>query len=78
LTNEVSAATNESLLGAIALSRGVDPELLRPVLFASPRYLDEAFAAADKEFGGVDRYLRDGLGLDDSDTARLRGRLLEG
>ena len=77
LTNEVSAAGNEALLGAIAKSRGVDVELLRPVLVAEPRYLDEAFRAAEREFGGVDGYLRDGLGLDERDIARLRDRLLE-
>jgi protein-tyrosine phosphatase len=77
LTNEVSAAGNESLLSAIATSRGVDADLLRPVLLASPAYLDEAFAAADREFGGVDGYLRDGLGLDEDDITRLRARLLE-
>jgi protein-tyrosine phosphatase len=77
LTNEVSASGNESLLGAIATSRGVDADMLRPVLVASPRYLDEAFAAVDAEFGGVDGYLRDGLGLHDEDVDRLRERLLE-
>jgi protein-tyrosine phosphatase len=78
LTNEVSAAANESLLSAIATARGVDADLLRPVLAASPRYLDEAFAAADREYGGTDGYLRDGLGLDGGDIARLRARLLDG
>lgn len=76
LTNEVSAAANEALRSAIALSRGVDVELLRPVLAADPRYLDEAFAAAEREFGGFDGYLRDGLELDEEDIARLRARLL--
>jgi protein-tyrosine phosphatase len=78
LTNEVSAAGNEALLGAIARSRGVDVDLLRPVLVAAPRYLDEAFAAAEREFGGIDGYLRGGLGLDEDDLARLRARLLDG
>lgn len=77
LTNEVSAAANEALLGAIARTRGVDVELLRPVLVAEPRYLDEAFGAAEKEYGGADGYLRDGLGLDEQDLTRLRERLLE-
>jgi len=76
LTNEVSAAGNEALLSAIAKSRGVDVEQLRPVLVADPRYLDEAFAAADRDFGGIDGYLRDGLDLDEEDIARLRARLL--
>jgi protein-tyrosine phosphatase len=78
LTNEVSAAVNESLLSAIATARGVDADLLRPVLVASPRYLNEAFAAADREYGGIDGYLRDGLGLDGDDLGRLQARLLDG
>jgi len=55
----------------------VNPDLLRPVLAADPRYLDEAFAAADREYGGIDGYLRDGLDLGEEDVARLRARLLE-
>jgi len=78
LTNEVSAAGNEALLSAIGVSRGVNPDLLRPVLAADRRYLDEAFAAADREFGGIDGYLRDGLDLGEEDVARLRARLLGG
>jgi protein-tyrosine phosphatase len=78
LTNEVSASVNEAILSAITMARGVDSELLRPVLIAAPEYLDEAFAAVDRQYGSMERYLRDGLGLDDESIARLRSRLLEG
>lgn len=42
-----------------------------------PGWLDASFAAADRVYGGMDGYLRQGLGLTDADLAALRGRLLE-
>nr|WP_203921673.1 tyrosine-protein phosphatase [Rugosimonospora africana] len=77
LSNEVSAAGNEAILAAMAERRGVDPEVLRPVLAAAPEYLDEAFNQVDRDFGSMDGYLRVGLDLDDAVIARLRDRLVD-
>lgn len=40
-------------------------------------WLDASFAAADELYGGIDGYLRVGLGLTDADVAALNNRLLE-
>jgi protein-tyrosine phosphatase len=77
LTNEVSAAGNEAILAAMGSRRGVDAEVLGPVLAAAPEYLDEAFGQVDRDYGSMDGYLRVGLGLDDEVIARLRDRLVD-
>jgi protein-tyrosine phosphatase len=77
LTNELSAAGNEAIIAALASRRGIDPDLLRPVLAAAPEYLDEAFHQVTGDYGSMDGYLRVGLGLDERAIERLRTRLLE-
>jgi protein-tyrosine phosphatase len=76
LTNEVTAADVDKVIDLLNARKGVPPDVLRPVLDAAPEYLDAAFAQVDAEFGGLDRYLRAGLGLDDDELAALRRRLL--
>jgi protein-tyrosine phosphatase len=39
-------------------------------------YLEAAFLEADRSYGGMDGYLRDGLGLTEDDLERLRSVLL--
>jgi protein-tyrosine phosphatase len=77
LTNEVTASDVEKILGALNVGKGVPPELLRPVLDAAPEYLDAALAQMVADYGTLDRYLRDGLGLDEEELAALRARLLD-
>jgi protein-tyrosine phosphatase len=76
LTNEVTAVDMDKVVDLLNARKGVPPDVLRPVLDAAPEYLDAAFAQVDAEFGGLDRYLRAGLGLDDAELAGLRRRLL--
>jgi protein-tyrosine phosphatase len=76
LTNEVSAVDMDKVVELLNARKGVPPDVLRPVLDAAPEYLDAAFAQVDTEFGGLDRYLRAGLGLDDAELDGLRRRLL--
>lgn len=57
----------------------IDPEireLLDPLFSARVEYLRAAFATIDEEWGSVDRYLAEGLGLTPERRARLRERLL--
>jgi protein-tyrosine phosphatase len=51
---------------------------LEPVFTVRAAYLDAAFDEVDKRYGSFDRYLKDGLGLDDAALARLRARFLTG
>lgn len=51
-------------------------EMVMPLLLADSAYLDALYEALDAGHGGVDAYLRDGLGLDDDALSRLRGALI--
>jgi protein-tyrosine phosphatase len=58
----------------------IDPavwELLSPLFEARIEYLRTAFATIEEEWGSVDRYLRDGLGLTPRRRELLRERLLD-
>ncbi|MBO0899072.1 tyrosine-protein phosphatase [Cellulomonas sp. zg-ZUI222] len=54
---------------------GGDPELLVPLLEVREDYLDAAFGAVAEHFGSFGGYLRDGLGLTDTEVAAMRERL---
>ncbi len=75
--------TNEQLLPALEPlfrrfeAHGAPRELLVPVLGVDRSYLDEAFAAVRAEFGTIERYLADGLGITPEEQAMLRDRLTE-
>ena len=56
---------------------GLDTALLTPILGVDEEYLVTALATVTEQWGGLDGYLADGLGIEDSDRARLRERLLE-
>jgi protein-tyrosine phosphatase len=51
-------------------------DLLLPLLEARPDYLAAAWAEVDGVYGGFDRYLTAGLGLDDATIAALREAFL--
>lgn len=51
--------------------------LLEPVLGVSPDYLAAARAAAERDYGSLDAYLSDGLGIGDETVGALRARLLQ-
>jgi len=55
----------------------VNPEALRPILAVEPEYIDAALESMKKEYGSIDNYLREGLGIDDSLRQQLRVALLE-
>ncbi|MEU2390148.1 tyrosine-protein phosphatase [Streptomyces sp. NPDC007369] len=52
-------------------------ELLAPLFDARAAYLAAAFDTIDDHWGGVDRYLAEGLGLTAGTLGRLRERLLD-
>ncbi|MFD3543717.1 tyrosine-protein phosphatase [Streptomyces sp. NPDC058662] len=51
-------------------------ELLAPLFDARADYLTAAFETIDEQWGGVERYLAEGLGLTPGTLVRLRDRLL--
>jgi protein-tyrosine phosphatase len=76
LTNELNAPGNAYLIGQIG-AHLADPSVLTPLLEARAEYLDAAFDQADESYGGMDGYLREGLGVDDVLLTALRDNLLE-
>lgn len=61
---------------AAAADKGVDTQLLLPVLGVRSEYLDAAIDEAHARFGGVEGYARDGLGLDEAELQALRRRFV--
>ena len=57
--------------------RGLTPEVASVLYRVQPEFLDAAFEVVARDFGGVDGYLRDGLGLGDAKRARLRELYLD-
>jgi len=55
----------------------IDPEALRPLLGVEPAYIEAALDSMKKEYGSIDNYLREGLGVDDVVRQQLRNALLE-
>lgn len=70
--------TNTDLLPALepvlqkAEAAGVDRDVLLPVLGVRENYLHAAFAQLNEQFGTIERYAQDGLGLTASDIERFR------
>ena len=56
---------------------GLDPELLAPFFGVHEDYINQSFIAVDRHYGGVEPYLRDGLGVDDASIERFRGVMIE-
>jgi protein-tyrosine phosphatase len=54
----------------------VDMELLRPFFEVRSQYARAALDAMHATYGGIEPYVRDGLGIDDADVARFRERML--
>ncbi|MEO5839596.1 MAG: tyrosine-protein phosphatase [Acidimicrobiales bacterium] len=56
---------------------GLDPELLAPFFGVHENYINSSFDTVDRLYGGVEQYLRDGLGVDDDSLRRFRGVMIE-
>lgn len=74
--------TNADLLRALqplladAAQKGVDTQMLLPVLGVRGEYLDAALDEVRARFGGIEGYAREGLGLNASDIDVLRRRFV--
>lgn len=60
-----------------AFMQSMPEPALNALMGARASYIETAFDEMRKEFGSVDAYLRDGLGLSDADIASLKMRLLK-
>lgn len=75
-SNEARTAHNAQLLDALA-SRGVDRDLLEPLLVLREDYIRVFLKAIDADWGGIDAYVRRGLGLGAHVIDALRRQLLD-
>jgi protein-tyrosine phosphatase len=75
--------TNEQLLPALEplfqrfAAHGAPRELLIPVLGVDRSYLDTSFAELRAEYGTIERYFSDGLGITEAEQQQLRDKLVE-
>jgi len=76
LTNSQLLPALRSVADRFAVAGG-DPELLQPVLGVRPAYLEAAFGEVRQRYGSMDRYLCEGLEINDSLRQRLRDELTE-
>jgi protein-tyrosine phosphatase len=58
-------------------SRGGDPDLIASFLWVRPDYLEASLGEMRRDFGTIERYFADGLGLGDGTTGALRATFLE-
>ncbi|MFI0350535.1 tyrosine-protein phosphatase [Actinomadura sp. 9N407] len=75
LSNQYLAASHERTYAHLA-GKGIDIELIRPLMEQRAEYLEAFFDGVRAEYGSFDRYVRDGLGLDRSTIAGVRRALL--
>lgn len=74
-TNTDLAPATEPLL-AQAEQKGISRSALEPVLGVRREYLDAAFEQVDTDYGSMDAYFRDGLGITDELEGALRERFV--
>lgn len=73
---EAANARSMRLMRIFSLFR-TDPASVRPLLIVEPQYLDAAFDAMQQDYGSIDAYLQQALGVDDAFRQKLRERFLE-
>ncbi len=76
LRSNAALASRHAAFLADARARGIDPSVLEAVLVLQPAYLDAGREAALREFGSIDAWLRDGLGITDAERSRWRDAML--
>jgi len=76
LSNDNLAAGNQATLERTKAI--IDPALLEPVIGVRAEYLQASFDAVEAEYGSIDGYLTEGLGLSQATLDALRAEFLAG
>jgi len=69
--------TNERLKPPTVSGWQLPPEVANVLYRVQPEFLHAAFQAVEQDYGGLDGYLREGLGLREAERERLREFYLE-
>jgi len=70
--------TNERLRPPTEARHAMPPEVIDVLWGVRPEFLQAAFEAVDREYGSLEGYFREGLGLRDAERERLRALYLAG
>lgn len=68
---------NSKLEAQMVQNMHLDPEVAKSMAGVKKEYLDATFDAIKKQYGSVDNYLKNQLGLDDQKMTALREKFLE-
>jgi protein-tyrosine phosphatase len=73
LSNRYLKAKNDATIAQLKASGApIDPAFLEPVLTVRREYIQSAFDEVERHYGSFDAYVRDGLGIDEGQVARLK------
>jgi protein-tyrosine phosphatase len=75
-TNYYRMAENQKAVGPMVKMMHIDPMVANDMMQAKKEYLDATFAAITKQYGSVDNFLRDQIGLDDKKINELKRKYL--
>lgn len=77
LTNEYRQRYNAEIAQLLHLKYGVPAERAAQYGLAKPAYLETSFKSIEKQYGSLDRFVEQGLGLDAAKITRLRAMYLD-
>jgi protein-tyrosine phosphatase len=76
-TNYYRAADNDKVMSSMVTGMHIGEPVVRAMMSANGEYLDATFDAIRSQYGSVDRYLAEELGMDEQAMIRLRAIYLE-
>jgi protein-tyrosine phosphatase len=76
-TNYYRTAENEKAINGMVKMMHMDKDVATSMLQAKKEYLDATFAAITQQYGSVDNFLRNQVGLDDAKIKLLKSKFLE-
>lgn len=74
-SNDYLRESNEAIFARMA-GNGVDADLFRPIMEQNPAYLQASFDAVAQNYGTVETYTREALGVSDATVEALRARMI--
>jgi protein-tyrosine phosphatase len=74
-TTELNASGRDYMIGSLS-ARVAEPDVILPLIEARKEYLLAGFHEVEQRYGGMDGYMREGLGLDDDVIESMRVNLL--